>query len=258
MTGPAEIELGAATLLVTGAASGIGAALARRFATAGIGAAYLVDVDEPGLAEVAAHCADAGVRCEHAVVDVRDADALRGAFDAAQALTGTLEFVHNNVGIMTGFPAFPETPLELMDRVLAVNLRSVLLGVQFALPRMGPRGGSILNTSSLAASITMPADPIYASTKAAVSHFTRCCVPLARKQGVRINALCPGVVDTAILAQNEHPQYQPKRSADALAEQGFALLRAEDVAAVAFEMLTDPQLTGELRIVGNERLDPAP
>lgn len=246
-------DFGAQTLLVTGAASGIGAAVAARFAQAGIGALYLLDIDAGGLAEVAAALSADGARCEFEAVDVRDEGALQSAFARAHGLQGRLDFVHNNVGVMTGFPPFPDTPVDQLDRVLAVNLRGVILGVQLALAHMDERGGSILNTSSLAASLPLPSDPIYAGTKAAINQFTRSAAPALAKRQVRINAVCPGMVDTAILAQNQHPQYQPTSSAAVLEAQGYELLQATDIAAVAFELLTEPALTGETRVVGNQR-----
>ena len=224
-------------------------------AAKGVSGLALLDRDGDGLSSLAREIEHAGVTCVWKTVDVRDAGAIKGAFDTAVEHFGALHYVHNNVGIMTGFPPFPDTPLDLIDRVIAVNLRSVVLGTQFgfhAISKSG--GGSILNTSSGAGKVPLPSDPVYAATKAGINNLSRSCVEHFKKHGVRINVICPGIVDTAILDQNHHPDYAPVRTVDAARKMNLEVLTPEKIAEHALELLTDETLTGELRSVHNPKL----
>lgn len=241
--------------LITGAASGIGRATALLLAEKGVAGLALIDRDGEGLISVARDVERAGISCLKETVDVRDADAVKSAFDAAVDRFGALHYVHNNVGIMTGFPPFPDTPLNLIDRVIAVNLRSVVLGTQFGFQAISKSGGgSILNTSSGAGKVPLPSDPIYAATKAGINNLSRSCVEHFKKHGVRINVICPGIVDTAILEQNHHPDYAPLRTVDAARKMNLQVLTSEQIAEHAVELLTDESITGELRSIHNDKL----
>jgi len=240
------------TALITGAASGIGRATARALAKEGITGLGLVDVDKPALESLVLELQQAGIDCLGIVVDVSNADALGAAFDNVYQQFGALNYVLNNVGIMTGFPPFPDTPLELLDRALTVNLRANILGTQFAFHALNKSGGgSILNTASGAAKVPLPSDPIYAATKAAINHFCLSCVHKFTKHQIRINTICPGIVDTAILLQNEHPEFAPKPTADFLKLHQLEMLAPETIAENVVEMLRDSELTGELRSLRN-------
>jgi len=241
--------------LITGAASGIGRATARLLAKQGISRLGLLDRDKPALDSLVLELQQSGTDCLGQVVDVSDADALEEAFKNVVQQFGKLNYVHNNVGIMTGFPPFPDTPIELLDRALTVNLRANILGTQFAFHALSKSGGgSILNTASGAGKVPLPSDPIYAATKAAINHFCLSCVHRFAKHQIRINTMCPGIVDTAILVQNEHPEYAPKPTADFLKAHQLEMLPPEIIAENVVEMLRNSELSGELRSVRNPEL----
>ena len=242
--------------LITGAASGIGRATAKKLAQEGITGLGLLDMDEKALISLKAELVKGGVDCLAEVVDVSNAEALRLAFERVHKHFGRLNYVHNNVGIMTGFPPFPDTPVELLDRAITVNLRANILGTQFAFHALNESGGgSILNTASGAGKVPLPSDPIYAATKAAINHFCLSCVHRFAKQQIRINTMCPGIVDTAILSQNEHPEFAPKSTAEFLKAHQLEMLAPETIAENVVEMLRDSKLTGELRSVRNPSSD---
>ena len=240
------------TALITGAASGIGRATAKMLARKGITGLGLLDVDKQGLDSLVTELQREGTDCVSQVVDVCDDAALSEAFEQVYQHFGTLNYVHNNVGIMTGFPPFPDTPVALLDRVLAVNLRANILGTQLAFHALKKSGGgSILNTASGAGKVPLPSDPIYAATKAAINHFCLSCAHRFAKHRIRINTICPGMVDTAILLQNEHPEFAPASTTEFLKAHQLVMLTPESIAETVLEMLCDSELTGELRSVRN-------
>jgi NAD(P)-dependent dehydrogenase (short-subunit alcohol dehydrogenase family) len=179
------------TAIVTGAGSGIGAALSRALTAAG---ADVVHADLDG--EAAARVAGTG---HAAQVDVTDAPAVQRLVDETVARTGRLDLMFNNAGIGAGGDA-EDIPLEDWDRVIDVNIRGVVHGVAAAYPVMvRQRGGHLVNTASLAglapAGLLVP----YAMSKHAVVGLSTSLRVEAAVHGVRVSAVCPGVVETPLL-----------------------------------------------------------
>ncbi len=187
--------------IVTGAASGIGRASALRLAAEGARVA-IADIDEAGAKTVAEEIEAAGGRAIAIRTDVSDEAAIENLISQTVDAFGKLDILHNNAAALgnarigTDF-AIDQLEVEVWDRTMAVNLRSVMLGCKHAIPRMVEAGGgSIINTSSgsaLAGSLTGPA---YASSKAAVNTFTLYVAAQYGKQGVRCNAILPGLIMT--------------------------------------------------------------
>lgn len=190
--------------LVTGAASGIGAAAARRLAREGA-LVVVTDLDGEGAAEVAREV-DADALAFR--LDVRDEQDWEAAAERLRAAGRPLDVLVNNAGI-TGFveglgPQDPELcTLETWRAVHATNLEGVFLGCRMAIRFMGRRGGSIVNVSSRSGVVGVPLACAYASSKAAVRNHTRSVALYcaARRYPIRCNAVHPGPVLTAMWEQ---------------------------------------------------------
>jgi 2-keto-3-deoxy-L-fuconate dehydrogenase len=171
--------------LVTGAGSGIGAAVARGLHAEG---ADVVLADTAG-DRVQALAAELGDRAEGLTLDVRDEDAVSGAVAGMDVLA-------NVAGIGSTTNA-PDTPLEVWENVFAVNARGTFLCCKHAIPSMIERGGgTIVNIASVAGMIGLPNRVAYSASKGAVIALTRALAIDHVRQGIRVNAVCPGTVDS--------------------------------------------------------------
>lgn len=181
--------------VITGAGSGMGQAMARRFTAEG---ASVVAVDVSGSEEATAE--SAGAQCLACRADVsRSADVQR-MIELAVDRFGKLDILCNNAGIQG--PLAPTADYEEADwdRVLAVNLTGVFLGMKYAIPRMLATAGkgSIVNTSSMASIVAFPTLPAYAASKGGVSVLTRQTAAEYASAGIRVNAIAPGAIDTGM------------------------------------------------------------
>ncbi|HEX5899879.1 MAG TPA: SDR family NAD(P)-dependent oxidoreductase [Solirubrobacteraceae bacterium] len=171
--------------LVSGAGSGIGEAVARALHAEG---AEVVLADAAG-ARVRALAAELGSRTQALTLDVRDEDAVAGAM-------GGLDVLANVAGIGSTTNA-PDTPLEVWENVFAVNARGTFLCCKHAIPGMIERGGgAIVNIASVAGLVGLPNRAAYCASKGAVIALTRAMAIDHVRQGVRVNAVCPGTVDS--------------------------------------------------------------
>jgi 2-hydroxycyclohexanecarboxyl-CoA dehydrogenase len=179
--------------LVTGGASGIGAATARRLAAEGARVA-VADIDETGAREVAAEIDGAAV-----VMDVADAASARAGVAAAVQALGPVDVLVNNAGT-DRFAFFVNTDPELWDFVLGVNLRGVLAVTHAVLPAMHERGGgAIVNVASEAGRVGSQGSATYSAAKAGVIGFTKAIARESARYGVRCNAVAPGPIETPLL-----------------------------------------------------------
>ena len=184
--------------LVTGAASGIGAATAIRFAAEGA-AVGLADRDEAGLARVAAKIAGAGGRALPLPLDLAQPGAPDRAVDAVVEAFGGLDVLVAAAGIIRRHTALETSDAE-WDEVLAVNLTAVFRCCRAAIPRIRERGGgAIVTVGSGWGLVAGPRSVSYAATKAAVVNLTRALAIDHGPEGIRVNCICPGDTDTALL-----------------------------------------------------------
>jgi NAD(P)-dependent dehydrogenase (short-subunit alcohol dehydrogenase family) len=184
------------TVFITGAASGIGRALAKALASRGA-MVCASDVDEAGAQRVAAECGNGATGMP---LDVRDQEQVLVAIQRFARDCGRIDYLFNNAGIGTGGEV-DEIPLAEWHRVVDVNIWGVVHGVRAAYPLMRKQGfGHIVNTASLAGLGPAPLLAPYALTKHAVVGLSASLRVEAAPFGVRVSALCPGAIETPILA----------------------------------------------------------
>lgn len=182
--------------IVTGSAGGIGRATAVMLAQRGAAEISLVDVKADALAETARLVEAEGARAAMHALDLADVPAVETWFRAY----GNVDILHNNAGVVSGLPQFPDVDAARIRRIIDVNITSLVAATQVAVQKMKARGGGvIINTVSTVALGTGFYDAMYATTKAAVMMFTRCCAPLKDEYNVRVVGMLPGLVDTPIL-----------------------------------------------------------
>jgi 2-hydroxycyclohexanecarboxyl-CoA dehydrogenase len=181
------------TALVTGGASGIGAATCRRLAAEGARVA-VTDLNPEPAGEVAAEIGGAGIE-----LDVRSTSSIAAAVRAAESEVGPLDVLVNNAGY-DEFGFFINTDEGLWDRVLAVNLRGVIAVTHAVLPGMQERRrGRIVNVASEAGRVGSHGSAAYSAAKGGVIGFTKAVAREAARYGVTANAVAPGPIETPLL-----------------------------------------------------------
>ena len=194
-------EFSGRVAMVTGAGSGIGAAVAERLARGGA-KVLLGDINEPAVAAVARRISsqyDASVRPVH--LDVTIEDSVANAVRIAMEELGGLHMAHNNAGIAGPNPVMlADHDLATFRQVMNINVEGVFLGMKYQIPAMVKcGGGAIVNTSSILGCIGAAGVVPYVTSKHAVIGMTRAAAMDYAEAGIRVNAVCPGSVRTPIL-----------------------------------------------------------
>lgn len=203
---------------VTGGASGIGRATSNRLAEEGVDV-FVSDVDVEGgeetVRQINKENDEADGTAHFRELDVRDLGEFEVALAEANNELGSIDILFNNAGIgeMQGFA---ETDTDHVDEMIDINIKGVWNGCHAVLPIMDEQeSGAIVNTSSMAG--WLPSNiTTYGMTKAAVLHFTRSVAPELGEYGIRINAICPGLIDTQMTRtwfSDEMREQAPKRTA---------------------------------------------
>jgi meso-butanediol dehydrogenase/(S,S)-butanediol dehydrogenase/diacetyl reductase len=219
--------------VVTGAASGIGAASARRFVAEGA-RVLLADVNEAGGEALAA---ELGERAAFRRVDVTDPEAVEALMQAALARWNRLDVVFNNAGI-GAYGKTPDLDPALWHHVINVDLHSVFYGCRAAIPilRRGG-GGAIINTASISGLFGDYGLAAYSAAKGAVANYTRTLAVDHARENIRVNSVCPGPIETALTG--------PLLALPAVVEEYNKLIpmgrvgRPEEVAAVVAFLASD-------------------
>ncbi|WP_424976498.1 SDR family oxidoreductase [Dinoroseobacter sp. S124A] len=217
------------SIAITGAASGIGLATAEACLQAGAQVA-LVDYDRTALE---AACDRLGPRAHPVVTDLLDPASIAQMLPQILAATGRLDAFHANAGAYVGGPVSEGDP-DVWDRVLNLNINAAFRSVHAVLPHLTRQGsGDVILTSSIAGVVPVVWEPIYTASKHAVQAFTHTVRRQVAKDGVRVGAILPGPVVTALL-----DDWPKAKMEEALAE--GSLMQPKEVADCIVFMLTRP------------------
>ncbi len=243
--------------IVTGGSSGIGRATAIALAQAGA-SVVIADVDDEGGRETVRMIeralrqgsGQAGGQAAFVHTDVTRQEELGRMVAFAEQTYGGLDILHNNAGVTTGRSRYPETPLENWQRTLMIDLWAVIAGVQAAVPALRRRGGGVIvSTASVAGLIGFVPDAVYAAAKHGVVGLTRSLVPLKEEANIRVNCVCPGVVDTPMVRQGVDQMSPQERAQWEAMMSAMPLIPAQAVADAVLELIRDDSLTGEAMTV---------
>ena len=214
--------------VVTGAASGIGAAVVRG-ARAHSAEVLALDVDIQAGEEIATQTGARFASC-----DVGSAEDWQRVASLIAEEYGAVDFLHLNAGIQSAPPEvdlkeyrFENMTLERYRKLTSVNIDGVVLGLHFLLPLMND-GGAIVATSSLAGIVPYAIDPLYSMTKHAVSGLVRSLGSSLAERDITINAICPGGIDTAIIPHQQRSDAADFMSAENVASEVLHLMSGEE------------------------------
>ena len=241
---PAPGALQGRVVVVTGAASGIGRAIAEAAAGAG-GRVIVSDVQRQEGEETAQLIREGGGEAVFVPCDVADAPAVQALMQAAIHHFGRLDVLVNNAGVAGGAVRAHELEPDAWDRVMAVNLRGPFLCVRSALPYLMAVGGAIVNVASTYGMIGAPLAAAYCASKGGLINLTRQLAVDYGPDRVRVNAVCPGYIDTDMGGHRSRLEPQERRAARARREANAARqplgrqAQADEVARVVVFLASD-------------------
>ena len=236
--------------IVSGASSGIGRATAKRFASEGA-QVVVADVDTEGGEETVSQIESDGGEAIFVEVDVMIEDDVEHMVESAVDTFGGLDFAFNNAGIEGAHGLAHEQSMDNWNRVIGINLQGVFLAMQAEIPAMlEDGGGAIVNTASVAGILGFPNLSPYVASKHGVIGLTKSAAVEFSSDGVRVNAVCPGVIETPMVAraQEEDPETM---EATAAATPIGRLGQPEEIASAAAWLCSDDAsfVTGESLVV---------
>jgi NAD(P)-dependent dehydrogenase (short-subunit alcohol dehydrogenase family) len=217
------------SVVVTGGASGIGRALAERFAAEGARGVVVADINAEWAQKVADRIGGVGVGC-----DVANPDSIAGLVTVAERAFGTIDVFCSNAGFTDPAPGDLSQPVDAWHRIVDVNLMAHVWAARAVLPSMLARGGGyLLQTISSAALITGPSGPGYTLTKHGALGFAEWLALNYGDQGIRVSCLCPNAVYTGMFGRPLDDEQAAPPDGGALGE----VLMPEDVAGTVIEAM---------------------
>jgi NAD(P)-dependent dehydrogenase (short-subunit alcohol dehydrogenase family) len=235
--------------LITGGGSGIGRATALALASEGA-SIVIADMNEDGARETVRLIEEAGGKAASVRIDVTKTDDLDRMIGFAEDTFGGIDIFHNNAGIGTPQPRFPAAKQDLWEKTLAVDLWAVIAAVQAVVPAMQRRGGGVIvNTASIAGLIAHAPDPIYAAAKHGVVGLSRSLAFLSAEANIRVNCVCPGVVDTPMVRGRPEGMTEAELKAREAFVNTMPLIRPEEIAEAVLEFVHDDSLVGQAMAV---------
>lgn len=197
---PIQYDFSGQVALVTGAASGMGLAAARAFAEAGA-AVVLADIREDVLQAAADELSTAGHKVLAVAGDIADERYVKALVEKTVASFGRLDAAFNNAGIQSPAVETADVPSEVFDRITDINMRGVWLCMKYQLIQMRAQGsGAIVNNSSLGGLVGVPGRVAYHAAKHGLVGMTKSAALEYAAQGIRINCICPGIIETPMVA----------------------------------------------------------
>lgn len=224
--------------LITGAGSGMGKSAALIFAAEGakVGA---VDINEAQVKETVAEITKKGGQAIAIRADVSKSEDVKRMVDETVAKFGGLNVVYNNAGIEGESNFISNMTEEQFDRVIAINLRGVFLGMKYSLPHLiKAGGGSIINQASIAGLVAIRGGAGYAAAKAGVIALTRVGALEYGRYNIRVNAICPGAIETPMAQRIRQGQAPNPKAIQRISVLG-RMAEPEEIAKVALFLASD-------------------
>ncbi|WP_373952635.1 SDR family oxidoreductase [Exiguobacterium acetylicum] len=236
--------------VITGSATGIGQATALVFAEQGA-TVVCADVSLEKAQQTVEQITQQGGKAEAVHVDVSDVESVEQLAKHVKETYGTIDILFNNAGIDEQGGKVHEYPIDLFDRIIAVDLRGTFLVSKFLIPLMLDNGGSIINTSSMSGRAADLNRSGYNAAKGGIANFTRAMAIDYARHGIRVNSLSPGTIETPLIdtlvGEKEKEQGKQFRDANAWITPLGRLGKPREMATVALFLASDDSsyVTGE-------------
>jgi NAD(P)-dependent dehydrogenase (short-subunit alcohol dehydrogenase family) len=230
--------------IITGGGSGIGKATALLLAREGA-AIVVADYNEAGAKETVAQIEAAGGKAAAVKADVSQPPDLDAMFAFAEKTFGGFDILYNNAGVTTGNPRWPDCSEQQWRRTIEIDLNAVIEGTRRAIPLLKKRGGGvIISTASLAGLFGFQADPVYAAAKHGVVGLTRALVGLKDTHNIRVNCVCPAVVNTPLVTSGLQSLTGAEREAAEQRLRSMPMLPPEEIAGAVYDLIRDDSAAG--------------